>query len=598
MSQATPAAAHRIDYPSLDQLILFRLKATCFQLQRTWNNQWHSSIHRYSPTPTSTEYPIIASSRTPLWTSEDAQENPLIVGKIQNLRVALQSLNGIEIPKDGLFSFWTQLGRPTAGKGYVAGRELRQGCLIPSVGGGLCQLSNALYSIALDADFEVIERHAHSQIVPGSLAEVGRDATVFWNYVDFRFQVPAATRIEAFLTATELVVQARSVQTVQPQFAQPQPIAQERPQVDATHRCESCNVAACFRSIPTHTTKRSISRTTYLVDEYWPEFDQYIQSQRGEADQLLLPLAGKSWKKANYAWSTEGFSTIKAATWLTLKRSLSSRGLPLQGRFRQQQLLKDSQRLAEQYAQWVAYDATHIVVMQNLLPFLWEAGILGGRTFDVLMTRLPLSTLQQRLDRVGQCYPESRTLVDFRADPNLLALEQQALKAARQLITPHTDVAQQYPYKTIQLNWHLPNVQERLTPGRTILFPASTLGRKGAYELRDVLRNLNLPLAVLGTELEGDRFWEGIPVQKVQGNIFQDVGVVVLPAHIEHRPSLLLRAIAQGVSVIASDACGLQSIPGVTTIPAGDIPALAAALTSWMTPFSPEETEKAVSELA
>jgi vancomycin resistance protein YoaR len=158
----------------------------------------------------------VARSITPLWTSEDAQESLLIVGKIQNLRVALQYLNGIEIPKDGLFSFWAQLGRPTAGKGYVAGRELRQGCLIPSVGGGLCQLSNALYSIALDAGFEVIERHAHSQIVPGSLAEVGRDATVFWNYVDLRFRLPAATRIEAFLTATELVVQVRSLSSHSP----------------------------------------------------------------------------------------------------------------------------------------------------------------------------------------------------------------------------------------------------------------------------------------------------------------------------------------------------------------------------------------------
>jgi hypothetical protein len=591
MFQAPIAATStRTDYPSLFQLILFRLKATYFQLRRTWKNRWDQTIHRHPQAVICIEHPIVASSRTPLWTSEDIQESPLIVGKIQNLRVALQYLNGIEIPKDGLFSFWAQLGRPTAGQGYVAGRELRQGCLIPSVGGGLCQLSNALYSIALDAGFEVIERHAHSQIVPGSLA-------VFWNYVDLRFRVPAATRIEVFLTATELVVQARSLQTVQPPSARPQPIAQDRSQVDATHRCESCNVTACLRSIPTPTVQRSSNRTAYLVDEYWPEFDQYIQSQREDEDQLLLPLIGKSWKKANYGWSTAGFSTIKAATWLTLKRSLSSRGLPPQGKSRQQQLLKDSQRLAEQYAQWIAYDTTHIVVMQHLLPFLWEAGILGGRTFDVLMTRLPLSTLQQRLDRVGQHYPQSPTLADFRADPDLLELEQQALNAARHLITPHSDIAQQYPHKTIQLNWHLPKVQKPATPGRTILFPASTLGRKGAYELRDVLLNLNLPLAVLGAELEGDRFWEDIPMQKVQGNIFQDVGVVVLPAHIEHHPRILLRAIAQGIPAIASDACGLQGVPGVTTVPAGDIPALAAALTSWMAQFSPEGSEKAVLEL-
>jgi hypothetical protein len=597
MFQVTPSATNRIDYPSLSQLILFRLKATCFQLQRTWKNRWNPSIRRYAPTSSSAEFPIVAISRTPLWSSTDPQESPLIVGKIQNLRVAIQHLNGIEIPQDGIFSFWAQLGRPTARKGYVAGRELRQGCLIPSVGGGLCQLSNALYSITLDAGFDVIERHAHSQIVPGSLAEVGRDATVFWNYVDLRFQVPGTTRIEAFLTATELVVQVRRLQTVQLQSSLPKPIAQNRSLVDATHRCESCNVVACMRSIPTSTEERPTSKTAYLVDEYWSEFDQYIQSQRRDSDRLLLPL-GKSWKKANYAWTTTGFSTVKAATGLTLKRSLSSRSLPVQGRSRQQQLLKDSQRLAEQYAKWIPYDTTHLVVMQHLLPFLWESGILGGRTFDVLMTRLPLSILQQRLDAVAQCYPQSLTLADFRADPKLIELEHQALKSARQLITPHSDIAQQYPHKTIQLNWHLPEAQTLFPLRQTILFPASTLGRKGAYELRDVLNNLKLPLTVLGANLEGDRFWEGIPTQNVHGNIFQDIGVVVLPAHIEHNPRILLRSLAQGIPVIASDACGLQGVVGVTTIPAGDVPALAAALTAWTEQMNPPPDRKQVLELA
>ena len=84
-------------------------------------------------------------------------------------------------------------------KGYVDGRELREGCIIPNVGGGLCQISNALYDAALKANFEIIERHAHSQIIAGSLAEQGRDATVFWNYVDLRFRSANAFRIEAKL---------------------------------------------------------------------------------------------------------------------------------------------------------------------------------------------------------------------------------------------------------------------------------------------------------------------------------------------------------------------------------------------------------------
>ena len=73
-------------------------------------------------------------------------------------------------------------------RGFVKGRELREGCIIPNVGGGLCQVSNALYDAALQAGHEIVERHAHTQVIAGSLAEQGRDATVFWNYVDLRFR--------------------------------------------------------------------------------------------------------------------------------------------------------------------------------------------------------------------------------------------------------------------------------------------------------------------------------------------------------------------------------------------------------------------------
>ncbi|NJK30353.1 MAG: VanW family protein [Acaryochloris sp. SU_5_25] len=348
-SKTLLSAPLRTDYPSLGQRIVFRLKVTGLQLRLAWQNRCHQSIHRHSQALTLIDYPILATSKTPLWTSEAAQESRWIAGKIQNLRVALQDLNGIEIPKSGIFSFWAQIGQPTRRNGYVEGRELRQGCLIPSVGGGLCQLSNALYSIALETGFEILERHAHSQVIPGSLAEVGRDATVFWNYVDLRFRVPENTRIEAYLSATDLVVQVRSSQTPHPSpTSSSTKDAQVRSWVDATHHCDACNVSGCSRSTPQLRTKRML-RTAYLVDEYWPEFDHYIQAHRRDQDWLMLPLPGKNWKKANYAWNTQGFATVKSATWQTLQRSLASRHLPVQGKSRQEQLLRNTQRLAEQY---------------------------------------------------------------------------------------------------------------------------------------------------------------------------------------------------------------------------------------------------------
>jgi glycosyltransferase involved in cell wall biosynthesis len=53
---------------------------------------------------------------------------------------------------------------------------------------------------------------------------------------------------------------------------------------------------------------------------------------------------------------------------------------------------------------------------------------------------------------------------------------------------------------------------------------------------------------------------------------------VVLPAYIEHTPRVLLKAIAYGIPVIASAACGLENMSGVITIPTGDEQALIQAI--------------------
>ena len=54
-------------------------------------------------------------------------------------------------------------------KGYVIGREIRQGCMIPSIGGGICQLTNALSRVAHSAGMEIVERHSHTRPSGGLL---------------------------------------------------------------------------------------------------------------------------------------------------------------------------------------------------------------------------------------------------------------------------------------------------------------------------------------------------------------------------------------------------------------------------------------------
>ena len=168
--------------------LVFRSKATVLQIRRAVHEFTRNNVKQAPFGNRLIGHPIIAESRTPLRMTDDEVENLFISGKIHNLRLATRKLNGLELGAGDVFSFWTQLGRTSRWKGYVPGRELREGCLILTIGGGLCQLSNALYDAALQAGLQIVERHAHTRVIAGSLAEIGRDATVFWNYVDLRFR--------------------------------------------------------------------------------------------------------------------------------------------------------------------------------------------------------------------------------------------------------------------------------------------------------------------------------------------------------------------------------------------------------------------------
>jgi vancomycin resistance protein VanW len=149
---------------------------------------------------------LLAEDESRLYTMADPRERALELGKVQNLRIAAAAIDGIMIARGETFSYWRAAGRASRAKGYVVGRELRQGCVIPTVGGGICQLTNALSRIAHRAGMEIVERHSHSAHPEGFFIDGTTDATVFWNYIDFRFRGPRPVRIGATLTEDRLIV--------------------------------------------------------------------------------------------------------------------------------------------------------------------------------------------------------------------------------------------------------------------------------------------------------------------------------------------------------------------------------------------------------
>jgi len=556
--------------------LVFAVKAAGLRLQRRWRD-------RAAPLPRLAHgdpraYPaLIAESVTPLWSDPRQSEARHQFGKVENLRRAAWHFDGLVLPADGVFSFWGQLGRPTRGRGFVPGRMLREGCLTAATGGGLCQISNALFAVALEADCAIVERHAHSRIVPGSAAALGRDATVAWNYVDLRFRAPRELMLRVSLSASSLIVQLRGRAAAMPARRNPSTLFRSATRI--ANDCGSCSAVTCHRhegSLP-----RALGRSAFLLDEAWPEFRAYVRERKARGDLLAIPLDGRRWGKPRYAWETEGFAKVATASLASLAHSWAARHATGNGQ-RVAVQLRRSEAIARKLAKNLTPDMTEVCVAQSLLPFLWRMGVLGGRRVTVLMTRLPMAMLQARLDAFAAINPERATLADFRAPTTLVGAETEALAAADRIVTPHALIAAQFPGRAERLDWHLPASRPlpRKSQSRTIAFPGPTLARKGAHELRAAALGLDCEIALLGGDLEGAGFWHGLATRPAarDGAWLSEAAAVVQPALIEEQPRALLAALAAGVPVIASQACGIVARPGVTLVPEGDSAALRQAL--------------------
>ncbi|MFV0413179.1 MAG: VanW family protein [Oscillospiraceae bacterium] len=107
--------------------------------------------------------------------------------KIENLRLAVQCINGLVLQPGETFSYWRCIGRPTYKKGYKDGMVLYCGSFGPGVGGGLCQLSNLIFWMTLHTPLTVVERYRHSfDVFPdaGRTQPFGSGATCVYPYRD------------------------------------------------------------------------------------------------------------------------------------------------------------------------------------------------------------------------------------------------------------------------------------------------------------------------------------------------------------------------------------------------------------------------------
>ena len=551
---STPAPALEGPLPTRRQAALFAGKAWGLRLRRALRDAVDGP-RRHAPAHDLHDAPVLAQSDTALWPTGEG-EHAHAAGKVQNLRVALRALHGLEVPAGAVLSFWKQVGRATRRRGFVPGRELREGCLVPSVGGGLCQLSNALYDCALRAGLQAVERHRHSRVLPGSLAQHDRDATVFWNYVDLRLRAGFAWRLEVTMDARQLRVRIRGHAPAGTNAALPLVVAARSE--DQVNDCHSCQQVECHRHVEGGTAS---PRRLWWLAPPWPEFREYLAQERGADDTVHGGEAGLPSQRGWQRWR-------EAAHW----RLACWRGHALP-----RIAYAQAEREAALLMRLLQPTHTHLVVPQHLLPYLWRDGLLAGRAFEVLMQALPMPQLQAQLDRAAQHHPGCGSLGDFRAPQSLVAAETDALAAAQAWISPHAQVLTLAGPRGYALAWQLPAPTARapraVQAPRRVFLPASPLARKGVHELLSALRNESLEILLPPGDAEPRLDAGRATLRRVDSYAqgLAEADVVAMPAWVEHRPRGLLAAIASGVPVVATPACGLDASLPWRAVQAGDV---------------------------
>lgn len=127
------------------------------------------------------------SHRTPLLRQLKDVDMWMQHNKIVNLKLASRRLDGVIIHPGEVFSYWKLIGKPSRQKGYVDGMVLKGGTFTAGTGGGLCQMSNLIFWMALHTPLTVIERHRHGyDVFPDSnrTQPFGSGATCFYPHGD------------------------------------------------------------------------------------------------------------------------------------------------------------------------------------------------------------------------------------------------------------------------------------------------------------------------------------------------------------------------------------------------------------------------------
>ena len=106
-------------------------------------------------------------------------------GRLNNVQLVAQLIDGTLIAPGGTFSFNGTTGERTAEKGFQEAPVIINGELQNGLGGGICQVSTTVFNAAFEAGLPITARTNHALYIDHY--PLGRDATVNYPDLDLRF---------------------------------------------------------------------------------------------------------------------------------------------------------------------------------------------------------------------------------------------------------------------------------------------------------------------------------------------------------------------------------------------------------------------------
>ncbi len=108
------------------------------------------------------------------------------LGRNKNIELSAGAIHNVIVGSGDYFSFNTIVGPRDEANGYQPAPEIINKKVVMGIGGGICQTSSTLFNAVDQIPIKYVERHHHSLDV--GYVPKGRDATVSYDTLDFRFQ--------------------------------------------------------------------------------------------------------------------------------------------------------------------------------------------------------------------------------------------------------------------------------------------------------------------------------------------------------------------------------------------------------------------------